>query len=211
MEEGGTAVTANYINLNRCATTPWMLVLIFELLKILSWMVTRTGNALPRVQRAQLGKGRDVYGFSLETVYWGQILQRAKCSHNLFFNGNVKPEGTYMEWRDLLPLCITPLCSLLKSWTFLGTACVLRWPRCMQRDAGLAGATEQYQRQHPFRKGEASPAGLVPGNRCQPFLGVAQPRVCSAQHYPLVGHRWKFRLMPVSRQVELPVEVLAVA
>lgn len=33
MEEGGTAVIANYINLNRCATTPRILVLIFELLK----------------------------------------------------------------------------------------------------------------------------------------------------------------------------------
>lgn len=63
----------------------------------------------------------------------------------------------------------------------------------------------------PSEKGEANLAGSMPGKRCQPFLGVAQPRVCSAQHYPLVGHRWKFRLMPMSKKVELPVEVLAVA
>lgn len=51
--------------------------------QIFSWMVTRTGNALPRVQHAQLGEGRDIHGFSLETISWGQILQRAIRSHNL--------------------------------------------------------------------------------------------------------------------------------
>lgn len=31
--------------------------------QILSWMATRTGNALSRAQRVQLGKARNVYGF----------------------------------------------------------------------------------------------------------------------------------------------------
>lgn len=119
-------------------------------------MVTRTGNALPRVQHAQLGKGREVYGFNLETVSWGQILQRAKCSHNLLSSVALSNQRV-LTWSDTLPLWKTPLCSLLKSLNFLGTACVLRWPRRMRRDVDLAGATEQYQRQYPFRKGKSKP------------------------------------------------------
>lgn len=159
MEEGGTAVIANYINLNRCATTPWMLVFIFELLKSsLEWSQEQAmlflGCSMHSWARGGMYMG---LRFSPETVSWGQILQRAKCSHSLVFSGNIKPEGTYMGWRDPLPLCMTPLCSLLKSLKFLGTACVSRWHRCMQRDADLAGATEQHQRQHPFRKGGSEP------------------------------------------------------
>lgn len=61
-------------------------------------MVARTGNALPRVQHAQLGKGREVYGFNLETVSWGLFLAKSKMfAQSLVFSGIVKPEGTYVE------------------------------------------------------------------------------------------------------------------
>lgn len=81
----------------------------------------------------------------------------------------------------------------------------------MQRDADLAGATEQHQRQHPFRKGGSEPGWFGAREEVPGLPRCSTARVCSAQHYPLVGHRWKFRLMPMSKKVELPEEVLAVA
>lgn len=156
MEEGGTAVIANYINLNRCATTPWMLVLIFELLKSsLEWSQEQA-MPFPECSMHSWARGGK-YMVLIWKLFLGDcFLQRAKCSHNLLSSVALSNQRV-LTWRDTLPLWKTPLCSLLKSLNFLGTACVLRWPRCMRRDADLAGATEQYQRQYPFRKGRSKP------------------------------------------------------
>lgn len=50
-----------------------------------------------------------------------QILQSAGCSHprSLDTSGKVKLKGSSNKGRDLLPLCVTQLCSFLKSSKFL--------------------------------------------------------------------------------------------
>lgn len=59
-------------------------------------------------------------GSSLETAFWGtDFAKRWMLPRSLDTSGKVKLKGSSNKGRDLLPLCVTQLCSFLKSSKFL--------------------------------------------------------------------------------------------
>lgn len=137
-------------------------------------MVTRTGNALPRVQHAQLGKGRDVCWLSLETVSWGQVLQTAKCSHSLLSSvavSNQKVLGVEIPSPTVYDTTLLSPQIFEVSWDCLRFEVTQMYAERLQIVLVPPNSTRGNT---PSEKGEAGLAGSVPGKRCPPFLGVAQ-------------------------------------